>query len=206
LDGFYHIDAGIELCGMKPKEIVMQEEMKQIAERLKGLRDAFNTGAETLAKAVEIPIETYKQYEAGKADIPVGALYRIAGYFKVELSSILTGVDPKLHHYCLVRKDGGVSVDRRTDYRYQNLAFNFAHKKAEPFLVTVEPSDDKKTVPVNAHPGQEFDYCLEGAMEISINGHAVTLGEGDSVFFDSSLPHGMKALAGKRARFLAMIM
>jgi transcriptional regulator with XRE-family HTH domain len=194
------------LAAGNPKEIMMQEEMKQIAERLKGLRDAFNTGADTLSKAVGIPIETYRQYEAGKADIPVGALYRIAGYFKVELASILTGVDPKLHHYCLVRKGGGVSVDRRTDYKYQSLAFNFAHKKAEPFLVTVEPSDGGKPAPVNMHPGQEFDYCLEGAIEISIDGHTVTLGEDDSIFFDSSLPHGMKALAGKRARFLALIM
>ena len=184
----------------------MQEEMKQIAKRLKGLRDAFNTSADTLAKAVEIPLETYKQYEAGMTDIPVGALYRIAGFFKVELTSILTGVDPKLHHYSLVRKGEGVSVDRRTDYKYQSLAFNFAHKKAEPFLVTVEPSDGKKSAPLNAHPGQEFDYCIEGAIEISIAGHTVTLGEGDSIFFDSSLPHGMKALAGKQARFLAIIL
>jgi hypothetical protein len=184
----------------------MQEEMKEIAKRLAGLRDTFKTSVEALAKAIEVPLDVYKQYEAGKTDIPVGVLFKISGFFKIELASILTGVDPKLHHYCLARKGEGVSVERRTDYQYQSLAFNFIHKKAEPFLVTVAPQSDSKPVPRNAHPGQEFDYCIEGKIEIAIGEHVETLEEGDSIFFDSSISHGMKALNGKPARFLAIIM
>ncbi len=180
--------------------------MKHIAKRLAGLRDTFGTSAEELAKIIDIPIDTYRLYEGGKVDIPVGVLFRIAGFFKVELASILTGEDPKLRSYCLVRKGEGVSVERRTDYKYQSLAFNFVHKKAEPFLVTVEPATGERQIPENSHPGQEFDYCIEGSLEIKIDRHTVTLDEGDSIFFDSSRPHGMKALGGKRARFLAIIM
>jgi quercetin dioxygenase-like cupin family protein len=188
------------------KESTMHEEMKDIAKRLKGLRDTFETSVETLSRAIEISPELYKQYEDGKTDIPVGVLYRIAGYFKVELTSILTGVAPKLHHYCLVRKGEGVSVERRSEYQYQSLAFNFIHKKAEPFLVTVMPGDEKKTAPRNSHPGQEFDYCIDGKIEISLGDYSIVLDEGDSIFFDSSLSHGMRALDGKPARFLAIIM
>jgi transcriptional regulator with XRE-family HTH domain len=184
----------------------MQEQMQQIAARLRGLRDSMDVSDETLAREVDVPIETYRRYESGEADIPVGVLFRVAGRFKTELASLLTGVDPKLHHYCLVRRDEGVSVDRRTDYRYQSLAFNFAHKKAEPFLVTVEPAEADRPVPLNMHPGQEFDYCVEGSLEVTVDGHAVALGEGDSLFYDSSLPHGMRALGGRRARFLAVIL
>jgi transcriptional regulator with XRE-family HTH domain len=188
------------------KEGSMQEEMKQIAKRLSGLRDTFKTDVDTLAKAIDMTPDQYKQYESGKTDIPVGVLYRIAGYFKVELASILMGEEPKLRHYCLVRKGEGVSVERQSDYQYQNLAFNFIHKKAEPFLVTVKPDDRKKPAPRNAHPGQEFDYCIEGRIEVSIGDNTMTLGEGDSIFFDSSLSHGMRALDNKQARFLAIIM
>jgi quercetin dioxygenase-like cupin family protein len=40
---------------------------------------------------------------------------------------------------------------------------------------------------------------------IYIDGRQLTLNEGDSLYFDSGLNHGMKALNGKPAKFLAMI-
>lgn len=47
---------------------------------------------------------------------------------------------------------------------------------------------------------------LEGCMLLSIAGKDITLSPGDSIYFDSKLPHGMKALGGKTVRFLAVIM
>ena len=58
----------------------------------------------------------------------------------------------------------------------------------------------------NAHSGQEFNLVLEGRMLIHIDGKEVTLNQGDSIYFNSKLPHGMKALDGKTVRFLAIIM
>jgi quercetin dioxygenase-like cupin family protein len=98
-----------------------------------------------------------------------------------------------------------VSVERRKEYKYQNLAYNFVHKKAEPFLVTVEPDSDNSPIHFNSHPGQEFNYVLEGTLKIVINGHELILNEGDSLFFDSGANHGMKALNEKPAKFLAII-
>jgi len=84
------------------------------------------------------------------------------------------------------------------------------HKKAEPFLVEADPSPEggpeSGALSLNSHPGQEFDFVLEGRLLISIDGHEMVLGEGDSVFFDSGCPHGMKALDGAAARFLAVIL
>jgi transcriptional regulator with XRE-family HTH domain len=183
----------------------MLETMKEIAERLKGLRDTLRISAADLAKRIGLPAADYARYEEGTADIPVGVLIRVAGELKVELTSLLTGADPRLAHYCLVRKGEGVSVERRSDYLYQSLAFNFIRKKAEPFLVMVEPDDTGRSAPANVHPGQEFDYCLSGRLEVTVGGHALVLEEGDSLYFDSSLPHGMKALGNRPARFIAVI-
>jgi hypothetical protein len=58
----------------------------------------------------------------------------------------------------VTRNGEGVEVERREQYKYQNLAGNFVHKKAEPFIVTVEPHQDKPSI--YSHPGQEFDYVL----------------------------------------------
>jgi quercetin dioxygenase-like cupin family protein/DNA-binding XRE family transcriptional regulator len=184
----------------------MSEQIKQIAVRLKELREISGISLETLSKEFGISVETYKEYESGNVDIPVSFLYGVASKFNVELTAILTGENPKLQTYCLVRKEKGVSVERRKEYKYQNLAFNFVHKKAEPFLVTVEPDAEDKPVHYNSHPGQEFNYVLEGSLKIIINGHELILNEGDSLFFDSGANHGMKALNGKPAKFLAIIL
>jgi len=183
----------------------MSEQIKQIAMRIKELREIYGISLEELAKEFNMEKEEYEEYESGKVDIPVSFLYKIANKFNVELTAILTGSNPKLQTYCLVRKGKGVSVERRQEYKYQSLAYNFINKKAEPFLVTVEPKPENSPVSYNSHPDQEFNYVLEGELMIFIDGHEVLLKEGDSLFFDSNIKHGMKALGNKPAKFLAII-
>ena len=184
----------------------MSDQIRQIAARIKDLREIEGISAETLSKELGVSLETYKEYESGMVDIPIGFLFEAARRYSVELTAILTGEDPKLHTYCLVKKDKGMKVDRRNPYKYHNLAFNFAGKKAEPFLVTVEPDEEGSPVHYNSHPGQEFNYVIEGTLSIYIDGHHVILNEGDSLYFDSGINHGMKALNGQNAKFLAIIM
>ncbi|MGE4282652.1 MAG: helix-turn-helix domain-containing protein [Clostridia bacterium] len=183
----------------------MPEQIRQIAQRIKALREIAGSSIEELAREFNISKELYEQYESGNADIPVSFLYEIANKFNVELSAILTGDGPKLHTYALVRKDKGINVERREPYKYQSLAYNFAHKKAEPFMVTVEPLPDDAPFSMNTHPGQEFNYIIEGTLKIVINNHEVILNEGDSLYFDSNNKHGMKAINDKPAKFLAII-
>jgi len=183
----------------------MSEQIRQIAARIRELREISGISVEELAREFNIPVEQYKEYESGNADIPVSFLYAIANKFKVELTAILTGEYPRLRTYALVRKGKGVSVERRKEYKYQSLAYNFINKKAEPFLVVVDPDKEDSPVSFNSHPGHEFNYVLEGTLKIFIDGHELILNEGDSLYFDSNYKHGMKAMNGKQAKFLAVI-
>jgi len=183
----------------------MTEEIRAIGERIRGLRDACGISSATLAAECGLSEKDLESYEKGLADIPVGTLHTIAKRFNVELNTLLTGEEPHLHGYCLTRRDSGVTVNRRLDYQYKSLAYTFADRKAEPFLVTVEPKGSGEPIHLNTHLGQEFDYVIEGALVISLNGKEFTLEAGDSLYFDSGIPHGMKALNGKSARFLACI-
>lgn len=184
----------------------MSDQIKQIAARIKDLRDIAGLSIEALANELGISPEEYKEFETGNVDIPIGFLYELSNKFHVELTAILTGEDPRLRTYSLVRKDKGVSVDRKNPYKYHSLAYNFINKKAEPFRVSVEPSDDDKPIHLNTHPGQEFNYVLEGTLMIYLDGHQLILNEGDSLYFDSTCSHGMKAIGGKTAKFLAIIL
>ncbi len=184
----------------------MNEQIRLIADRIRDLRDIANISLETCAQDLGIPVETYRGYESGLQDIPASFLYQIAGKFHVDLTSLLTGEAPRLKVYAVTRAGKGVTVERRKDYAYQSLAHNFINRRMEPFLITVPPRPDADAVPMNAHPGQEFNYITEGKLRIVIDDHSVDLSPGDSIYFDATHPHGMKALGGEPARFLAVIL
>ena len=184
----------------------MNEEIMQVAIRIKALREIANLSTEQISKELNISKEEYENYENGKSDIPVSFLYSLANKYKVELTEILTGESPKLKVYELVKNGEGIGVDRRKDYKYQSLAYNFTHKKIEPFIVIIEPKDGSIPIHYNAHKVQEFNYLLEGKIAFYINGKEIILNEGDSIYFDSGYEHAHRALDNKSAKFLAIIL
>jgi len=195
-----------KICILKTKKIkAMNEQIQLIAERIKELREIAGISAESFAHELSIETELLVNYESGKIDIPVGFLYKVAHRFNLELSSLLRGDEPKLHVYSVVRKGKGLNVDRRKQYKYESLAYNFIQKKAEPFVVTVEPESPDTQFEFNSHAGQEFNYVLEGTLMIVVDGHEIILNEGDSVYFNSVYQHAMKAMNNQQARFLAFI-
>ncbi len=184
----------------------MNEQTRDIAKRIKELRDIDGVSLESVAKELEINPVLYESWESGAADIPVGALFEIASRFRVDLTELITGEAPRLKTYCLTRADSGPEVERRTPYAYRSLAANFTHRKAEPFIVEAGPETEHRPIELNTHPGQEFDYVIEGRLLVSVGGHELELREGDSLYYDSGEAHGMKALGGARARFIAVIL
>jgi quercetin dioxygenase-like cupin family protein len=183
----------------------MPDKIRLIAERIRGLREIAGESVATLARELNVTPEEYRKYESGSVDIPVGFLYDMAHRFNMELTVLLTGEEPRLHTYCVVRADKAPSANRRKEYRYRDLAYNFAGKKAEAFLVTVDPKPGKGKLPVYSHPGQEFNYVLSGTLKVVIDGHELLLEEGDSLYFDSGKGHAMAAVGRGAAKFLAVI-
>ena len=181
----------------------MTDQIKLIAERIRELREISGISAETLAIDLGVAKDLFLQYESGTVDIPVSFLFKIAHKLGIELSALIGGDEPKLHVYSVVRKGKGLKVKRRKQYDYESLAYNFIHKKAEPFLVTVEPSPEN-SLEFNSHPGQEFNYVIEGTMKIIIDTHEIILNEGDSIYFNSGYNHAMKAMDNKTVKFLAV--
>lgn len=184
----------------------MEDQIRQIAERLRGLREVLELTAEDIARDCEISAEEYRLAETGDHDISVSMLQKVARRYGIALDALMFGEEPKMSSYFLTRAGKGVSIERTKAYKYQSLAAGFMNRHADPFIVTVEPKPDDAPVYYNSHNGQEFNYVLEGRLLLSINGKDLILNEGDSLYFNSKLPHGMKALDGKTVRFLAVIM
>jgi mannose-6-phosphate isomerase-like protein (cupin superfamily) len=181
----------------------MNEQIREIARRLAGLRDLLGIDPDEMAVVCKVPVEEYFGFESGEQDIPVSILQNISKKYKVELTALLFGEEPKMKTYFLTRAGQGTAMERTRTYKYQALAAGFAGRKADPFIVTVEPSGSN--IHLNSHNGQEFNYVIEGSMFLSVGGHELTLNEGDSLYFDATQPHGMKALDEKPVKFLAVI-
>jgi transcriptional regulator with XRE-family HTH domain len=184
----------------------MEEQIKQVAARIKDLREILNISQEETAEYCGLSVADYSEIESGKVDIPVGIMHRLANKFKVDVTSFISGSEPRMHYYTLTRKGTGVAVERRRAYSYQALATNFINRKADPFIVTVEPKPDNSEIEFNSHPGHEFNLILKGSLILNLNKKEMILNEGDSIYFDANLSHGMKAANNQSCEFLAVIL
>lgn len=184
----------------------MNEQIKQIAKRLIGLREALDIGPEEIARVCNLTEEQYLMLESGEVDIPVSTLVQIAQAYNIDSAALLFGSEPRMSSYFITRKGKGETVERVKAYKYQSLAMGFSERNADPFIVTVHPKPEHEPLYLNTHDGQEFNLVLRGRMLIQINGKDLILETGDSIYFNSKLPHGMRALDNKEVQFLAIIL
>ena len=182
----------------------MEEQIKQIADRIRGLRDSLDITVEEMADKCKRTPDEIRLYEAGETDIPMSFLFEVAQHFNIATSTLISGEEPRMTSYFLTRFGKGKSVERNKAYKYQALASGYKFPQAEPFEVTVEPSEE--TMHLNTHEGEEFNYVLEGRLLLRINDKDLILNPGDCVYFNSSNPHGMKALDNQPVKFLAIIL
>lgn len=177
-----------------------------IATRLRGLREVLELSEQEVAESCRLTLEQYRAMESGQTDFSVNVLQTISRHYGISLDVLMFGEEPRMNAYFITRAGKGVAVERRKAYRYEALAAGFRDRRIDPFIVTVEPAPDDAPMHLNTHPGQEMNYVLEGRLLIELDGRQIELDPGDSLYFDSSLPHGMKALNGKTVRFLAIIL
>lgn len=182
----------------------MDTEIRQIAERLKGLRDVLSLTVQEVAATAGYTDEEYALVESGESDISVAALQNISRQYGIGLEVLMFGEEPKLSSYYLTRANAGVSIERRKAYKYESLASGFRGRTMEPFMVTVSPKDTDE-VPLNTHSGQEFIMVVEGTLELTVSVKKMILEVGDSIYLNSELPHGMRALGGKEVKFLTVV-
>jgi transcriptional regulator with XRE-family HTH domain len=185
---------------------LQEQQLQQIAGRLKALRELSDFSLEETAQKLGIPVEIYRAYEEAEMDIPVSILHGAAEMMNVDLTDLLTGAAPRLHSFCLVRQGKGIQVDRYRGYDFQSLAYNFVHRSAEPLMVSVGPEEDENNpLELVTHPGQEFNYVVEGTVRVTLGEHDLVLEKGDSLYFDPTIPHGQRGVKGP-AKFLTIIL
>ncbi|MCL2018223.1 MAG: cupin domain-containing protein [Oscillospiraceae bacterium] len=185
----------------------MNYEIKDVSARLKATRECLDITAQAMSEKTKTPLDEYISLENGEKDFSLSFLNDAAHALGVELIELLTGSEPRLQKYSVVKSGKGLPIDRRAGFVYQHMAYLFKSKKVEPLLVTAPHCESEKDCPVHmsSHAGQEMNFIIKGKLKFIIGDKTEILEEGDCVYFDSSQPHGMVAYGGADCEFLAVL-
>ena len=185
-----------------------KEQLLEIAARIKEMREIMGWSIEEMAEKTEVGKDKYISYETANADIPFSFIHKCALAFDVELTELLEGHSARLSSYTVTRKGMGQSTAKEDGIDIKNLAPKFRDKIAEPYYVRYEYSaaQQDKPIQLTTHSGQEFDLVLSGSLKVQIGAHVEILNEGDSIYYNSSTPHGMIAVDGEDCVFCAVVL
>ena len=182
--------------------------IKEMARRIRELRDIEGLSLEEMAQKCDVSVEEYLACEQGKKDLNFAFIYRCANALSVNVTEIIEGYTPKLIGYTVTRRGAGQEIAKAHGMTYQNLAYAFQNRIAEPLYVRSEYSEDAQSKPIECttHAGQECDIVIEGELLVQVGNHKEILKAGDSIYYDSDTPHGMIATGGKDCTFYAIVL
>ena len=185
-----------------------KEQLMEIASRIKEMREIMGFSIAEMAEKTEVSEEQYTIFESANADIPFSFIHKCALAFDVELTELLEGRTARLSTYTVTRKGKGQKTAKEDGIDITNLAPKFRDKIAEPYFVRYEYSASQQNKPIHlsTHSGQEFDFILSGSLKVQVGEHTEILREGDSIYYNSSIPHGMIAIDGEDCVFCAVVL
>ena len=183
-------------------------QLQEIAERISDMREVMGYSEAEMAEKTEVSLALYKAYESGEVDLPFTFIHKCALAFGIDITDLLEGHSSTLTSYTVTRKGMGQQTAKEDGIDIMNMAPKFKNKLAEPYWVRYEYSDELQQQPIHLtkHSGQEFDLVLSGALLVQVGSNKEVLHEGDSIYYNSSTPHGMIAVEGKDCVFCAMVM
>ncbi|MBE6391978.1 MAG: cupin domain-containing protein [Lentisphaerae bacterium] len=180
-------------------------QLKQMGGRIREIRNILNIAIIEMASITGISEEEYIAHENGEVDSSFTFLQRCAQRFGVDISALVSGESPKLSFYTMTRQGGGLPIKRREGFEYRHLAAQLKNRNAEPFTVRAKGQEADSPIVLSTHPGHEFDYILRGKLKVQMENNIEVLEEGDSIYYDSSHPHGMIAVDCDECEFLAIV-
>ncbi len=180
----------------------------EVAARIREMREISGISVEEMAEKTEVSVAEYVGYEKGETDFPFSFIHKCSLVFNIGISDLLEGKSANLSSYTVTRKGQGQETAKEDGITIQNLAPMFRKKIAEPYWVRYEydPSQQNKPIHLATHSGQEFDLVISGKLKVQVGNHTEVLGEGDSIYYNSSTPHGMIAVDGEDCVFCAVVL
>ena len=182
--------------------------IREMALRIRELREITRFTSAEMAEKTGVSVEEYLACERGEKDLNFAFIYRCALAFGVDVTDIIEGVFPTLRSYTLTRAGKVLRIDQAHGMEYYNLASSFLNRIAEPLYVhsTYSEEAQHRDIQLTSHAGQECDIVISGHLMVQVGHHKEVLGPGDSIYYDSSTPHGMIAVEKEDCYFYAIVL
>ena len=190
-------------------------DQNKMGNKIRTLREAHGLSIEELAERSDTDVRVIEQLESGEAATSLAPLIKLTRALGVRLGTLtdddaqigpaFTDAD-SMQAGTVVRAFGTTSD--AGDLNYFSLAAGRPSRHIDPFVITITPSGETNHV-LKGHEGEEFLYGLEGEIEIEYgsgpNGRVYVLGPGESIYYDSIVPHQVRAHDNQNAKFLAVV-
>lgn len=184
------------------------DETLPVGVRIAKAREVKGLSLEDLSQRTGIPADALAEIEANEASPPLGVLVKLGKALDMRWGALISGGGERA--YTVTRVSDRQQMSRQGEakstsygYTYETLAPHKTNRNMEPFIVTLEAASQE--VEPSAHDGQEFIYVLEGSMEALVDDAVEILGPGDSIYYDSSVPHVLRPHGAGPAKILAVI-
>ena len=193
---------------MEQKMTGMDFKIREVAQRIRELREISGFTVEEMAQRTNLSVEEYIQCEAGNRNLSIAFLYRCTLSFGVDFGDLLEGRSPKLRSYDLTRKGEGQRIEEAHHMIGYNLAADFRNRIALPLYMKAKYREgaEYEDIELVTHEGQECDIVISGHLKIQIGSRTEILNPGDTIYYDSSTPHGMIAVGGEDCAFYAIVL
>jgi len=184
---------------------------KIIGEKIRALRESRQISVEDLMERTGLAQEQIERIESN-VDIPsLAPLIKIARALGVRLGTFLDDQDGSGAVVCRKEEhtDNSISfsnnaVSARTHMQYHSLSASKADRHMEPFIIDINQTDEN-AYELSSHEGEEFIYVMDGVVEIAYGKKKHVIEAGDSIYYDSIVPHHVHGFEGQAARILAVV-
>jgi len=180
-----------------------------IGSRIKKLRLARKLTLQAVATETGFSTALISQIENDNVSPPIATLSKIAKFFDVKMAQFFSeGEDDR--KFEVVRADQRNVVSRviskegsNQGYFYESLSFYKQNKKMDAFMVTLT----EKALEANtySHDGEEFIYIMSGSADFLLDDQKITLHEGDSLYFESTIGHRLLSHDGNEVKVLVVV-
>ena len=182
----------------------------RIGAKITTLRESLQLSREDLAERCDCDVAVIAGLEGGAIAPSLAPLIKVTRALGVRLGTLLdddANVGP-----VITRKDAAEEVERLKSLEtssdggvldFFSLAEGKTSRHMEPFMIAVNPAESGSHS-LSSHEGEEFIYVLNGQIEIEYGKDLHVLGAGDSIYYDSIVPHQLRAHGGP-ARILAVV-
>jgi quercetin dioxygenase-like cupin family protein/ribosome-binding protein aMBF1 (putative translation factor) len=179
-----------------------------VGERVKAVRERLGLSLEDVYQRTDIHVSLLVQIEAGDVAPPLGIVIKLAKALEMKMGYFISGEEDRA--YTIVRRDDRKVISRYDStkgkhygYEYESLAPHKRDRHMEPFLVTLYPASTEEER--STHDGQEFIFVLQGKMQVRLGKEIHILEPGDSIYYDSTVPHLVKCYGEETTKILAVL-